>query len=351
MDILDQTSMDDILRLSTIRLLNAITSKHQKYIQKYSKLAYVQNKPFVICVAPFEQPFFFLQDSMAIVRVLYAHEQILTILGNEEGECIIVGESKSYKVQKNPNVDLLLGLFTNPSMSEVSAIIFNSKATFCKVRALAGNGKVPVIFYGDRLVKSKEELGRLRFMETRPNYKETLLDGLQILLNPFAKHPLDIKIFENKEIAVHDYDPQEQSHVPKLPNGFLLQRICQSITSEDTVLEFKQFIGNKLYQKLPVLTWAEDELIYVGGQNGPSRDNHMAHYRGWTAVVFFDSIDEDWGTLAVDSLCHNIPQFMKANADDSILSTGVAEWFATKEKAYAAIKSKIDQSYYQNNNI
>jgi len=78
LELLGKTSKEDILRLSTIRLSNAISSKHRKYTSKYSKLPHVQDKPFVICVTPFDQPFFYFQDSLAIVRLLYAYEAVLS---------------------------------------------------------------------------------------------------------------------------------------------------------------------------------------------------------------------------------------------------------------------------------
>ena len=58
-----------IVDLATIRLSNSIVSKYRKYQEKYSKLEHVANKPFVICVAPFEQPLFFAQNDNAIRRV------------------------------------------------------------------------------------------------------------------------------------------------------------------------------------------------------------------------------------------------------------------------------------------
>jgi hypothetical protein len=67
---IDEPEMDYILRLSTIRLLQAVLQKSDKFKKSYSKLAHVQNKPFVICVSPFDQPFFFRQSHLAIVRVL-----------------------------------------------------------------------------------------------------------------------------------------------------------------------------------------------------------------------------------------------------------------------------------------
>jgi hypothetical protein len=342
-ELLKNTTTEDMLRLSTIRLSNAIASKYRKYTSKYSKLSHVQNKPFVICVTPFDQPFFYFQDSLAIVRLLYAYEATLTIPVNQTGETIIVGESRCFRVQKSPGVNLELGLFTDARMSEVSAVIFNNRATFSKVRALAKEGNYPVIFVGSRMVQLEKFSGVRPFSEARPNYKETILDGLHILINPFAKYPLDLELFKNREVAIHNYDSETDSYFSEIPDGFLLQRMCNSIVSEETTVEFKQSITEYAYQELPPEVWQEDELIYVGGRNGPFRDNHMAHYRGWTVVVSFDSIDKDWGTQAVNSLCYNIPQYMEANMDEDIASTGIPEWFSTKEDAYSAIKQKIDE--------
>ena len=36
---------------ATVRIANAVASKHKKYQSRYSKLAHVTNKPFIIAVA------------------------------------------------------------------------------------------------------------------------------------------------------------------------------------------------------------------------------------------------------------------------------------------------------------
>ena len=342
---LEEAQMDDILRLSTIRLLQSITDKHKKYISSYSKLPHVQNKPFVICVTPFDQPFFFLQDSLALVRVLYAYEQPLTIPGTQEGEFLIIGEARKYQVQKKTGLELPLGLFTKPEMADVSAIFFNNRATLCKIRALAGAGTYPVIFYGSRAIESETETGVQRFTAERPGYEETLLDGCHILLNPFAKNPLNPQLFEDREIAIHNYDPKTDNYKLNIPNGFLYQRTCMALIpkTEEALKEYKASTPSvKTYQELPSETWIEDQLIYIGGQSGPFCENHMAHYRGWTTLASLDSIDQDWSALAVNALCYSHSKFMQANGNDDITSLGIAEWLSTKEEAYAAIKRKID---------
>ncbi|MEG4028029.1 MULTISPECIES: hypothetical protein [unclassified Microcoleus] len=347
----EEAEMDDILRLSTLRLLQAVTEKFKKFKKSYSKLTHVQNKPFVICVTPFDQPFFFIQDCLAIIRVLYAYDQPLTSSGTQEGELFIVGESRKYQVQKKPNSEIDLGLFTNENMADVSAIIFNNKATICKVRALAGEGKYPVIFYGSRAIETDTETGVERFVAERPNYQETLLDGCHVLFNPFAKHPLDRKLFEGKEIALHNYDPQTHTYQLRIPNGFLYQRGCTSISgeTEEALNNYPAAtLSTKTYEELPPEIWPEEKLYEVG-KNGLFSENHMGHYRGWTILVSLDSTDQDWSALAVNTLCYSYPNFREVYSDDNIASTSLlGEWLATKEEAYTAIKCKIDEIFEQN---
>lgn len=248
----------------------------------------------------------------------------------------VTPRSNSYPIKLS---DLAIALFVrNPS----SAIIFNNRATISKVRALAKEGNYPVVFMGSRIVQSGDMTGCQRFVAPKQNYQETILDGLHILINPFAKHPLDLKMFENREVAIHNYEPQTDSYFSEFPDGFLLQRICHAIVSQGNTINFKRSLCEQPYQELPPETWPEDELIYVGGYNGLFYNNHMAQYRGWTIVVSLDSIDKDWSALAVKKLCYNIPQFMQANQNNSILSINLLEWLTTKEEAYAAIKQEID---------
>jgi hypothetical protein len=343
LELLKEINKENILRLSTIRLSNAISSKHKKYISQYSKLPHVQNKPFVICVTPFDQAFSSVQDSLAIVRVLYAYEATLTIPCEQRDGNIIVGESRCFRVQKSPGVDLKLGLFTDARMANVSAVFFNVRATFSKVHALAKEGSYPITFSGSRMIQLEEMIGSQHFLEPRSSYRETILDGLHILINPFAKHPLDIKMFEGREVAIHNYSPETDSYLSKIPHGFLLQRACCSIVSEETYMEPEQSITKHSYQELSPEIWKEDELIYVGGQSDLFRDHHMSHYRGWTVLVSFHSGDKNWGTQAVHSLCYKIPQYIAANMNENTTSTIVSKWFSTKEKAYIIIKQKIDQ--------
>jgi hypothetical protein len=275
----------------------------------------------------------------------------LTISGTEEGELFIVGESRKYEVQKKPTVELKLGLFTDEHyrerMADVSAIIFSNQATTSKVRALATEGKDSLIFSGLRAIKSETERGVESFVIEGLNYQETLLNGCHVLFNPFAKHPLDPKIFEGKEIATHNYELQSNSYQVKIPNGFLYQRRCVSpilFETEEALNEYQaSIISTESYEELPLEIWSEDKLMYMVGKIELFSENYMGHYRGWTILVSLDSIDKNWSALAVNTLCYNYPKFREVNDDDNIASMMLGEWLPTKEEAYTAVKCKINE--------
>jgi hypothetical protein len=349
--ILEEPEMDYILRLSTLRLLQAVTTKAKKFKDSYSKLSHVQNKPFVICVSPFEQPFFFRQGSLGIVSVLYSYNQILTVPGPQEGELFIVGESRKYEVQKKPGTELPLGLFTNEyyreEMADVSAIIFSCEATTSKVRALATEGKDSLKFFGFRASRSEIQNEIKGFVMEGVDYQETLLDGCHVLFNPFAKHPLNPKIFEGREIAIHNYEPQTDRYQVIIPNGFLYGRRCMSVTlfeTEEALNEYQSsMISTKTYDDLPLEIWPEDELMYRVGKLELLSENYMGHYRGWTILVSLHSIDKDWSALAVNTLCYSCAKFIEVKRDGNIASIMLGEWLLTKDEVYTAIKCKIDE--------
>ena len=144
LDDFDELDREEIVHIGTIRLANAIWSKHKKYIESYSTLDHVDNLPFVICVAPFEQPLFFAQNDNALRRVLYGFDQPLWIPGQGD-ERIPVGESSLPEVIKDNGQAIPLGFFTSPLMAEVSGVIFSNTATVTKVRALTENSPVQSI--------------------------------------------------------------------------------------------------------------------------------------------------------------------------------------------------------------
>ena len=189
-DKIETKSDKDFLDYSSVRLLNALNSKHKKYIKNYSKLEHVQRKPFIIAVAPFEQPGFSMQNNEAINRVLYAQG----IDKNTWQEILI------NTVEKKNGVELELGMFTTDKYKEISAIIFSTTATMSK--AIVQTNLNCMV----RVSKYHRKKGLLMDMLDNSQYTEAHIDGLQIYHNPFAENPLDSRIFDEYEITHYFYD-------------------------------------------------------------------------------------------------------------------------------------------------
>ncbi len=201
-------NLDIIADFATIRLANAFVSKHKKYKNKYIKLDQVRDKPFVIAVAPFEQPFFWRQGIRAVTRVLYGCD-----LSYEGIKCLdFVAKSNGSKVP--------LGYFTNEQRKEISAIIFTNTATFGKVRALSKD--LNSIWF--EVWRYKRGLPPIHEVLEKKDYHETLLDGLHIFHNPYADEPLDTQIFNRPEIVHHKFDIERRVLMENASEGALIMR-------------------------------------------------------------------------------------------------------------------------------
>jgi hypothetical protein len=342
-DIREAPKMDNeqFLSLASVRLANAISSKELKYKEKYSQLPYVQGKPFVICLAPFEQPFFFMQNDNALRRVLYGVDRMITKDDEELNTRFIQGDTRVTTVLKPNGSFVPLGLFTRPGLEHVSAVVFSNTATWTKVRALAGEGEYPVMLFGCRYNANK-----LQFrvdQALRPKYKETLLDGLHVFLNPFATHPLPTDPFHGREIAVHRFEPETKNYTVDAPDGFLFQHSSMSFMGQD---RGQQLVGRTTntgnhYPNYALPPFPPRDLVPFEGEMGVFTQQHLAHHRGWTILVALDAGDQDWGDQAIKGHAYSISDFIKQNPDaDWIMPS---EWHKTKEQAFEECLRKVDQ--------
>ncbi|NQY07487.1 MAG: hypothetical protein HRT68_15150, partial [Flavobacteriaceae bacterium] len=122
----------DFLDESTIKLLGKMRDKRDLFIGKdgkkhpYSSLDHVKDKPFVIAVAPFDNHLSFTQNNIAINRVLFGIEPPKP---NRRGGFVT---HKIKHIVNNNGAKLELGIFTNDSYKEVSAVIFSTIGMFGK---------------------------------------------------------------------------------------------------------------------------------------------------------------------------------------------------------------------------
>lgn len=187
----DLKNNDEFLNFACVRILNSIHSKHQKFLKTYSQYEHVQNKPFVLAVAPFEQPMFFIQNNEAINRVLY---------GQGLDKYAGFKEIKVPFAMKSAAVSLDLGIFTNDKYKEISAVIFSTTATVGKAIT---QSSMPAMI---RTSRYHEHKGLIMEFKENAEHFETHLDGLQIHHNPYAENKLLPDSFDKYEVTHYYYD-------------------------------------------------------------------------------------------------------------------------------------------------
>ena len=215
-----------IIDFATIRLSNTLTAKYNKYSSSYSKLGHVKGKPFIIGIAPFEQPFSYLQNEQAISRVLYGFDKFVYKEFPERNERIILGQEYLDSITKPNGSEIPLGYFVKGMMDEISAVIFSNTATFGKVRALSDD---PGDIFFESIRFNDFGLKPIHSILPKKEYKETIFDGLHIFHNPFAHYPISWQNFDRDEITHHDFDFEKGIPLVKTNHGALFQRSVQKL--------------------------------------------------------------------------------------------------------------------------
>jgi hypothetical protein len=209
---------------ATIRLCNSFTSKVKRLRERYSKLAQCENKPFVLAIASFDRPFSHMSAFRPIISALYG-------LYHDEEQTISSGSNEmvSYNVSgvlKNENATIDLGYFCSPEYSDVSAVIFSSLATWGKVRALADNPSAKTVY--TTYHPNPGSLHPIVRQTPKSEYFEHLSDGLCVLHNPFAKHPLKPSALSHERLA-QGFVKDDGELDFTAPDDFLLMRSLMSV--------------------------------------------------------------------------------------------------------------------------
>lgn len=231
----EEIDLNEINRISIVRLANAFMNKSTHYIDKYSKLEHVQSKPFVLAIAPFEQPWFNLQTYRPIEALLYDYyvdEQ--EYLANPERFPNGLESKNLGSVTKDNGSEIELGFFNCERFSHVSAVVFSSVATWGKVEALSGN---PLM-----IVSTQWETGQGISLRTASFGKagETIIDGLRIYHNPYAKHPLPSNIFKRPGVVQTWADPDKMEMTTEGRENSLTSRTTMVINVVDRMKDGDQ---------------------------------------------------------------------------------------------------------------
>lgn len=232
-DELPKIDLEKLNREAIIRLANAIYSKYKKYQQSYAKQPHVAQRPFVLAVAPFEQPFFNHQYSRPIKAVLYDYYvDEKAYLANPSAYPNGPPGKQLGFVEKDNGAEIELGLFNDDRMREISAVIFSCTATWGKVDALAPESDVRKTIM--QTVWGSEPIGspvmRAGFSS---EIGEMLTDGLQIYHNPYALCPLDPALFRKPGVVQEYFDETKGHWVAEEINRSLFFRLAFNLIPRD----------------------------------------------------------------------------------------------------------------------
>lgn len=208
---------------ATLRICNSFVGKVKRFREYYSNLPHVSGKPFVIGIASFDRPMAHLSAARPAIAAFYGlyHDEAAT----PHDATKVVSYNVS-AVPKNETTDIDIGLFCDDTYSDVSAVVYSSLATWGKVRALADNPNAKTFYTTFHPVVGQLH-PQVRHAIKR-DYVEHLLDGLFVLHNPFAKHPLPKSVFNNPRIAQMLPAPDGEL-ITDAPDDFLLVRLLQSV--------------------------------------------------------------------------------------------------------------------------
>ncbi|AWC79933.1 hypothetical protein M4Y22_004843 [Serratia marcescens] len=236
---------------STIKLIGKLKDKKdlftgtEKKKNPYSSLEHVKDKPFVIAIAPFDSNMSLNQNNTMINRVLFGIEP-------PDSNDFSFGKQRSVSSIYKPNGSPIeVGIFTNDSYKEISAVIFSTTGTLGKAIVESGTSRLVratrfktmgVNEFASKEGRQAHRLSRYNYLITQrfvhdeqffgsdviichsSEWTETHLDGLHIYYNPFATTPLDPKIFHAKEITHNFYDIERQEPNMQHPDGALISR-------------------------------------------------------------------------------------------------------------------------------
>lgn len=166
---------------------SALFSKLQK---KYWELPHVAGSPFILAVQDFHAPQAMAWSNSALVEYLYGIRQIETKRPDGTSEIV------SQKIDKYEwrGKEVPAGFFSQPDTEHVSAVLANPGGTlsmFNRMGYLAGFGDRSIgMIRGGICYRGKLIPESFAAQVHEPGYSESWRDGVSILHNPHARHPL-----------------------------------------------------------------------------------------------------------------------------------------------------------------
>ncbi|MER8632726.1 hypothetical protein NKH55_23585 [Mesorhizobium opportunistum] len=249
-------SEQDFKKRGALKLVGKIKDKLNIYRggngkkHPYSSLSHVRDRPFVIAIAPFDSDLSLFQNNELINTVLFGLTPPV-LEGPDRGQ-----QGKITSLSKPSGAPVEMGIFTNDSFKEISAVFFSTVGTFgkavveSKIERLVRATRYRVIDK-DKVEPSSKfwqlgthhyQLDTLDYLKTlrwdsgsqiggadmcvrhSSFHRETHLDGLQVYFNPFAEIPFGRDFPWPAEVARNYFDVESGEHIQAHPDGALVSR-------------------------------------------------------------------------------------------------------------------------------
>jgi hypothetical protein len=175
---------------------NSLESKIKKYrgfehkgkhVKGYIECNWIsQERPYIIAVSSHDQISYGREFIYSMFALLYGK-----YYDPESGKYIV----KTHINKPGTDTNIKLGLFSDTSTIEVSAILFCNTLTLGKLASLHKSENL----CSDTIlnIRTFQREPYFRVHEVTPDNPETLLDGLYVFHNPNAANKLDFEIFED----------------------------------------------------------------------------------------------------------------------------------------------------------
>ena len=193
-------------REAIIRLSSVLLDKVRKYTTHYQRLAHVVGKPYIIAVAPFEQPDFQHQYDRPMRALLYDDYVDETAYFRDPNAYPNGPPSTQIRsIEKDNGATIDMGIFCDEGWAEVSAVMFSCVATWGKAVAMSTEPKLGCVMAS----WGTDESGRPEMRVARIGQpSERISDGFQIFHNPYALRPVPLDAFRRKGVVQHYFSPR-----------------------------------------------------------------------------------------------------------------------------------------------
>lgn len=175
------------LNESITRDSNAVHSKIKKYRESYLKREWVREEvPFVIALSSYDQVNYGREYIYSMLALLYG------MYFDANSEMYYQKDSIIKPGTKDSNIPI--GIFNNPSYSDISAIIYSCTVTIGKLTSLSISNNMPSLNTVYNIRKNNVE-GKYQLQIVSGNNPEYLADGVFVFHKPNAKHKLPEELF------------------------------------------------------------------------------------------------------------------------------------------------------------